>query len=306
MSHTPSASSPLFRLLRRLLVLLVLVYFGLGALIALEVAKPVRRFDASKTAALQPLGLQEIHFPARGGDKQLAGWYVPHAAGRHAVILVHGMSSSRTAEYRGQFSDLVGVMYRSGFAVLSLDLRGHGQSDDGRLSFSINEHRDVLGAYDYLRAQGYGPRHIGALGISMGGASVLVAAAREPGIGAVVSDSAFAEISSVLHKSFQRRTGMPTFLLTPAALWTRLLLGYDLLGARPVDEVAKLAPRPLLIIHGDADQTVPLRHAHDLKSAYPSAELWIIPGGEHATSFSDHTAEYTALVSSFFQKSLEN
>ena len=173
MSHTPSVSSRLFRLLSRLLLLLVLVYFGFGALIALKMAKPVRRFDASKVVALQPLGFQEVRFPARGGDVQLAGWYVPHAAGRHAVILVHGMSSSRTAEYRGQFSDLVGVMYRSGFAVLSLDLRGHGQSDDGRLSFSINEHRDVLGAYDYLRAQGYGPRHIGALGISMGGASVL-------------------------------------------------------------------------------------------------------------------------------------
>ena len=306
MSHTPSVSSRLFRLLSRLLLLLVLVYFGFGALIALKMAKPVRRFDASKVAALQPLGFQEVRFPARGGDVQLAGWYVPHAAGRHALILVHGMGSSRTAEYRGQFSDLIGAMYRSGFAVLSIDLRGHGQSDDARLSFGIKEHRDVLGAYDYLRAQGYGPRHIGALGISMGGASVMMAAAREPGIGAVVSDSAFADISSVMHESFQSRTGMPALLLTPASLWTRLLLGYDLLSARPVDEVAKLAPRPLLIIHGDADSLVPLRHAHDLKSAYPSAELWIIPGGEHATSFSDHTAEYTAQVPKFFQKSLEN
>ena len=62
-----------------------------------------------------------------------------------------------------------------------IDLRGHGQSSPARMSFGLKEHRDILGAVDWLKGRGYRPGHIGVLGQSMGGASTLYAVAAEPG-----------------------------------------------------------------------------------------------------------------------------
>jgi pimeloyl-ACP methyl ester carboxylesterase len=196
-------------------------------------------------------------------------------------------------------------LYRRGFALLAIDLRGHGQSSDARLSFGKNEHRDVLGAVDWLLAQGYPPGSIGVLGVSLGAASTILAAAREPAIGAAVADCGYAEVASIVRANFTRATGLPTLLLTPARLFSRLFDGSDLLAMRPVDEVAKLDPRPLLIIHGDADRLVPIQHAYALHAAYPRSQLWVLPGGRHAAAFVSGPEAYVDHVATFFAASLK-
>jgi pimeloyl-ACP methyl ester carboxylesterase len=293
------------RLFAGLLVLLVVAYLGLGAVVALQMTRPKRSFSAERSPATQQLAFTDVRFPARGGDAQIAGWYVQHAAGRHVLVLVHGKDSSRTREHSGRTAELMARLYRRGFAVLAIDLRGHGQSSDGRLSFGFNEHRDILGAVDWLRDQGYPPGSIGVLGVSLGGASSILAAAKEPAIGAVVEDCAYADIAPIVRSNFVRATKLPTFVLLPARLFTRLFEGYDLLDVRPVMEIGKVAPRPLLIIHGDADQLIPLDHAYALHAAYPQSEMWILPGVRHAAAFVRGPDAYVEHVATFFAKSLK-
>ena len=292
------------RLVVGLLVLLAVAYFGLGALVSLELTRPHRSFNPERSPASQQLAFADVRFPARGGDAQIAGWYVQHASGRHVLILVHGKDSSRTREHSGRTAELMARLYRRGFATLAIDLRGHGQSSDARLSFGYNEHRDILGAVDWLLAQGYPPGSIGVLGVSLGGASTIFAAAREPAIGAAVDDCAYAELAPIVRSNFARATRLPAFILTPARLFTRLFEGYDMLDVRPVDAVAKMAPRPLLIIHGDADQLIPVAHAYALHAAYPKSELWILPGIRHAAAFVRGPDAYVDHVAAFFDKSL--
>jgi uncharacterized protein len=289
-----------------LLALLVVVYFGLGAVVSLKLARPRRSFDPERSPAAQQLAYTDVRFPARGGDAQLAAWYVQHAAGRHVLIIVHGKDSSRTREHSGRTAELMARLYRRGFALLAIDLRGHGQSSDARLSFGIHEHRDILGAVDWLRAQGYPAGSIGVLGVSLGGVSAILAAAREPAIGATVSDCAFAELAPLMRDNFTRVTRLPVFFLSSARIINRLVDGYDLMNLRPADEVPKLAPRPLLLIHGDADRLVPLAHAYTLHAAYSQSELWVLPGVRHAAAFVSGPEAYVDHVATFFARSLTN
>lgn len=287
------------------LTLALLVYLGLALAVVLVMAKPKRQIDAADTPARFQLAYKDVRFPARGGDAEIAAWYIPQPTKNAALVMAHGKDSSRTREHARKNTQLMAELHRSGFAILAIDLRGHGQSSDARFSFGLNEHRDVLGAVDFLRADGYAPGHIGLHGVSMGGASVLLAAAAEPAVGAVVTDCAFAEIESVIRDSWHERTGLPQAVIPGARLLGRVWLGYDILGSRPVDQVPRIAPRKLLILHGGADQLVPISHGHRLHAAVPGSEIVVFPDIRHAALYHKQPAEYLKQVSTFLHRELE-
>jgi fermentation-respiration switch protein FrsA (DUF1100 family) len=182
------------------------------------------------------------------------------------------------------------------------------------------EQRDVLGAVDFLRSGQLPfpelgrPRVIGGLGISMGAATLLLAAAREPAIAAVVSDSAYAEVVPILEREIAKRKVAPIGrvpgVLAPSALvMARLLYGVDFFAARPVATVARIAPRPLFLIHGTADDYVPINNFRELNAAatsVPGAHVttWIVPNARHAQAFKNTGAVYVTRVVAFFDAAL--
>jgi dipeptidyl aminopeptidase/acylaminoacyl peptidase len=183
------------------------------------------------------------------------------------------------------------------FAVLMIDLRGHGGSSTARLTYGARESQDVLGAVDWLRARGHG--RIGVLGASMGAAASLVAAAEEPAIAAVVADSAFADLGDVLRRNYPRKTRLPAASFAATALLARWLTGVDLGRFRPLDAAGALASRLVLLIHGEGDRLVPCEHAHRLAGAI-GARLWTTPSLGHLSSYASDPEGYTARVHSFF------
>ncbi len=286
-------------------LLAALVYFGVGAVVANSLTTPVRDFSLARTPAHLGLSYQNVSFPARADGLPIAAWYIPHEGSNRAVLLVHGRNCSRTSELGGALVDLAAALQRGGFNVLMIDLRGHGQSGDAHYSFGINERRDVEGAVDWLRGQGFGAGSIGVMGISLGAASAIGAAAEEPAIGAVAEDSGFAAFCPILQAQWGSASGLPDFFLPSALLMTRVLFGYDLCSARPVDEIGRIAPRPLLILHSTDDQLVPVRNVDQLKAAAPWAQTRIVSGPEHARSYNADPAGYSQVVIDFFDKGLE-
>jgi pimeloyl-ACP methyl ester carboxylesterase len=65
----------------------------------------------------------------------------------------------------------------------------------------------------------------------------------------------------------------------------RLMYGYDIADARPVEEIGAIAPISILIIHCRTDETIPLLHAQRLHEAAPSSELWVIPQCLHSEAY---------------------
>src|SRR5438132_1673576 len=131
---------------------------------------------------------------------------------------------------------------------------------------------------------------------------------------AIVSDSAYAEVVPLLEREVAKRTIAPVGrvpgVFAPAALvMARLLYGVDFFAARPVSTIARIAPRPLLLIHGTADDYVPIANFRQLNAAATSAPganvtTWIVPNASHAQAFKKTGVEYVTRVVAFFDAAL--
>ncbi len=188
---------------------------------------------------------------------------------------------------------------RHGFAVLAFDMRGSGESQPAPLSLGYFEQRDVLGAVDFLRSGRLPfpelgrPRVIAGWGVSLGAATMLLAAAQEPAIRAIVSDSAFTDIIPILEREVPKGSHLPQ-LFTPGALFAaRAIYGVDFYAVRPVDVVASIAPRPIFFIQGTRDAFIPPSNMGDLATAARAAQSFNTAGKEYVDRV---VAFYTATL----------
>ena len=253
---------------------------------------------------------REVSFPSRDPRQPpftIRAWWSPAiAADAPVVIVVHGHGSCR--------HDPVtllpaGMLHRNGFSVLMMDMRDQGDSDieDGRYAGGTEEYRDVLGAWDWLRARGVPAARIGLVGESLGASTVLIAMAEEPGIAATWEDSGYADINVAISEELAHN-GYPGWLAPGGILWARIAAGDDLTVRNPLEEVEKIGARPLQIVHGDADRRVNVHHARDLAAVHarfvPGYEAWIVPGATHVQAAWAGPEEYERRIVAFFRENL--
>jgi pimeloyl-ACP methyl ester carboxylesterase len=286
------------------LLLALAAYLGIGAYVASSATEIDPCADCPESGPpARPY--EEFRFPAREDGVGLAAWFLPAEDSRRAIVLVHGRDASRRKAISGNFVKLAETLNDAGYAVLLFDLRGHGESEGGnRYTFGVKERRDVLGAVDWLLERGFEPGKIGVLGISMGGASAVAAAAQEPAIGALVLESTLADLPAVIEEQFVNETGFPTWFIPGVLLMNRLLFGYDMNDVKPVEDLPRLAPRPVLIIHCLEDEVVNVTQARKLSAAVPEAPTWYVEACDHAEIYRDHAAEYDARLLPFLEENL--
>jgi uncharacterized protein len=249
--------------------------------------------------------VRDVNFSASDGV-HLRGWLAiasPHAA---TIILAHGFKGSRAS-----MLPWARFLVAAGYNVLLFDSRGCGQSDGWGIGLGATEPNDIIGAVHYLEGRADLPnKHYGALGISLGAGAVLLAAAREPALVAVVADSAWADE----HPQIDRMGSVPIgrFSLPVLPYETALvdaLIGSRLEAASPRAEVGKIAPRAILLIHSADDQnmTTPLAGEAQLYAAAGQPkQQWIAPSGGHAGALATHPAEYQQRTLAFFAQYLAN
>ncbi|MEU4652376.1 alpha/beta fold hydrolase [Streptomyces sp. NPDC023723] len=175
-------------------------------------------------------------------------------------------------------------------AVVTFSFRGHGASG-GRSTVGDREVLDLAAAVVWARRLGH--RRVVTVGFSMGGSVVLRHAALHGGVDAVVSVSSPARWyyrgtapMRRLHWLVMRPEGR---LVGRYGLRTRIHhRDWDPVPLSPVEAVPKIAPVPLLIVHGDRDGYFPLDHPRMLaEAAGDHGELWLEHGMGHAEHASD-------------------
>lgn len=261
-------------------------------------------FDAAPYYMPAP---EVVTIPSRGGRVPLSGWFVRSGVeDAPAVVVVHG----HTACKRDTTVLLpAGMLHRQGYDVLLIDLRDHGDSggDDGRYAGGTDEYLDVLGGWDWLRDQGYAPERIGLAGISLGAATVLIAAGEEPAVAAVWADSSYAAIRVAVRAELARN-GYPAVLEAGGLLMARLLAGTDLEARSPLQAVTELDGRPLAIVHGELDSRLSVDYGRELAAAAEAhgspVEAWFVPGAEHVAAMFIHADEYERRLVAFFDTAL--
>lgn len=286
-------------------LLFVITYFAIGGYAVSDITRIGEHAIFTNTPGTYGLEYQTVRFSARGDDTEIAAWYIPNLDANHAMILVHGRDANKRDAVSGTYVTFAADLHRAGYAVLMIDLRGHGESEGERYSFGVYERRDVLGAVDWLREHGFQEGGIGVHGMSMGTASVIGAAVEEPAIEILILESAFADLYPLIQTRWEEESGLPNFFLPGVFVMNRVLFGYDLHDVRPVDELAMVAPRPVLIIQCTTDEYIPLAQAYQLVEALPYAEMHIFDDCEHADIYRDYAEEYDAVVTKYLRDNWE-
>src|SRR5262249_3704790 len=192
-----------------------------------------------------------------------------------------------------------------GFNVLAFDYHGHGAGRGAPVTLAYREVRDFCGALDYVRERVPEAR-IGVIGFSMGASIAIMGSARRREGRAVVAGSSFTSHAEVVAHAIARvphLPGRPLAWLADHFLGWRA--GYRHSDVQPIHDVAAIAPRPLLIIHGAEDETIPVAHAYQIyEHAGQPKEIWIGAGGDHCGTYFLDRPGYCARVARFFERAL--
>lgn len=249
-----------------------------GPIVGETIATLPPLFPNRTTNPLTELGLayEDVTFPTTDG-LSLRGWFIPAAQADAPAILY----APATGHDQRSGLSLVPEFHQAGYHVLLFSYRGHAQSDGtrGRFTYGDAESRDVDAAVAYLdRVRGI--RHIGVVGHSAGAVSAILSAARNPLIGAVVAVAPFNCVAEIWHTS--RPALVPSFVLDWTLWASEKLRGFDREDVCPLNVVDRIAPRPLLVIHGTADRRITEAQVSRLfEAAQRPKSLWLVDGATH-------------------------
>ena len=281
-----------------LILVVVVAFLGISVFLGHSMTS-IKRVPIEGNPALLGLSYEEVSFPSIDDGLILYGWYLPVQDSEPVIIMIHGADGNRADPSIGML-DIASGLLEHGYNVLMFDLRGHGESEGNRMSAGFYEKRDLLGAVDYVKGLGF--ERIGVLGFSAGASTALIGTAESDDIDAVVADSSFADLKDMMEPEFSRRTKFPKFFLGPLLFMVKIMYGVDFNAVKPVEAVAGIEPRPILFIHGELDDTVPLEHAYRLRDASqsPESQLWVVPGAGHVRAYITRPEEYISRVTAFF------
>ena len=240
-------------------------------------------------------GVDAVHFPS-GGHELVGSLYLAATADPcPALILLHGIpGSEKNYDIAYRLRDL-------GWHTLVLHFRGNwGSEGDYDM---LTQPDDALAAVDFLLNTDaewkVDPDRVAMLGFSLGNRAALVAAQRDSRIGAVISVAGFSDFEEVTLSDAAYASSTPFLRGTTArglsAQWQKLA-GPD----NPINRIAQIN-RPLLIVHGTQDDTVPYWMASALHEASGKrAELVPIEDADHV--FTGHRKQLVQAVSDWLER----
>lgn len=225
---------------------------------------------------------------------------------RHGLILCHDSLSRGTSLVLHGYDDNAAVMMRYfymhyevlGRNVVVPEHFNHGLSDGDHIRFGWLDHQDICRLWIPLAHQLWPKDDIVVHGLSMGGAITMFTSGEEFAdslrVRAFIEDCGFSSTWDELAYQLRTEYGMPTFPVLDLANWfCQMRYGWNFRESDAVRQVARCT-KPMLFIHGDADDYVPTEMVYRCYEAKTQGykELWIVPGAEHARSIHNNWEEY--------------
>jgi pimeloyl-ACP methyl ester carboxylesterase len=302
----------------RILLLAACLLSGLVWLAIPLALTPHFRSALAGSPADYGLAFETVSIEVASPPVRLVAWWIPAAAPRGLVVLLHDGSSNRSFLWSSGLA-LAKALHDQGYAVLAPDLRQHGESGRGAEGAPVgaNLAPDVSAWIDFAQ-QRVGALPAAAIGFGLGGPVALYAGAADPRIRAVVADSTWATLRGSLLVSIPSAVGLPGWLVR-SSLWNAAhLYGIDFSQSRAVDVVGALSGR-LLLVTNEEDPQVPRRELRALAAAAGDAEVWITPAplpdhplyemagtwGTHSRSNTLYPQAYARRVGAFLASRLE-
>ena len=248
--------------------------------------------------------LRDTFVVSPAGERQHAYYLACDDACGKTAVIVHGYKDSAIKFF------YFGRMYNRDlhYNVLMPDLHAHGLSDGNDIQMGWKDADDVLNwikvAEEVFRDENYRTAMI-VHGVSMGAATTMNVSGKDlpEYVNAFVEDCGYTSVWEEFSMQLKEMFGLPAFpLMHSTSLICNMKYGWNFKEASPLISVSRCT-RPMLFIHGDADDFVPFSMMQPLYDAKPEPkEFWVAPGSAHANAYRDHPEEYTAVVRQFLDK----
>lgn len=186
------------------------------------------------------------------------------------------------------------VLLELGFSVLLPDHQAHGDSDGKYITYGARESDDCIDWLKELKRR-FPQARLSVLGESMGGATTLLIAEKFPELEFAVADCPYDSCENILYYTGKRRYHFPKVLMPLVKLCFRILTGCSIDEAAPGAHIKELKV-PTLLVHGDADQTVPVSMSRKMAAMNDGITYWEVPGQPHAHVVVDHSEEYKTRI----------
>jgi len=261
------------------------------------------RENGGLTPASFELAFEDVSFRSADGV-ELGGWWIPAPeAGGGTVVMIHGLNRSRI-----EMVKKVPFVHERGWNALLFDLRHHAESGGEATTFGVLEKKDVRAAVELARERSAGP--IVLWGVSLGGASAVLAAADDPLVAGVICDSSFRSLRDTVAHHIRLFRGwrwwlraVPSWPVTDLVLfWMGRKGAFDTAAADVLGAAARLGDRPALFVANSEDRRMPKEIAFELAAAAgPAAEVLIVPGRSHGGAWRDGGAAYETAAASLLE-----
>lgn len=262
-----------------------------------EIYEPFRELMVGWMKEVRQLPCEPVQIQSFDG-LTLTGKYYEYAPGAPIELMFHG--------YRGNAErDLCGGVQRCfalGRSVLLADQRACGNSEGNVITFGINESKDCHSWLQFMLRR-FGPDvKIVLTGISMGAATVVMAAGKplpENVIG-VLADCGYSSPKEIIQEVI-RQMKLPATLCYPfVRLAARLYGRFNLEESSPIEAV-KSCTVPVIFYHGEADDFVPCHMSASVFEACPTRkQLVIVPSAGHGLAFPMDQERYLQTLQAFF------
>jgi uncharacterized protein len=282
-------------------ILLSLFVLGLGLLLGAswKVGNEMVWRRTHPAIAAAPAPAEEFFLTTPDGMKIMATYRPgkkPHSPG---ILILHGIYNSRQ-----QVSENAAWLAARGFAVLTIDFRGHGQSSDAMHTYGLDESIDAQTAFDWLKQRQSGAP-VGIIGISLGGAASLLGAKGPVDADALVLQAVFPDIRRAIYNRIQAHLPGTAFGLEP-------LLSYQALPRfgvwpdrlSPIKALA-LFKHPVLIIGGEDDRYTPPEETREMfDAAAGPKKILFMAGMNHPQVAAAKSEDYRQTILAFFTSAL--
>lgn len=245
---------------------------------------------------------EKVTTTSRDGIK-LVGRYYHVKDGAPVSIIFHGYRSNIGTDCNGGYY----LSVKNGYNVLVVYQRGHRESGGKTITFGVKERYDCLDWIAYVNERFGEEIPILLMGLSMGAATVLMAAGLDlpSNVKGIMADCGFSSPKEILQEVIRKMKYPLRITYFFVRMSAKIFGHFDPEEASAV-EALKNAKVPVLIIHGDDDRFVPCRMSRDNYDACASAkEILIVPGAGHGLSYCVDAKAYEKAVQDFMDRVLE-